>query len=103
MMPPVHPTRRGAKAVGLLAGAVLTLTIMAAPASAALKVDWMKGYVSPGTPKSLNKVGVLKLGPRLAKNVLVLEPGTSAGAGYFVPFAKWVVAHALLGKLARGR
>jgi hypothetical protein len=26
--------------------------------------------------------------------VLVLEPGTSAGSGYFVPFAKWVVSKA---------
>jgi hypothetical protein len=27
-----------------------------------------------------------------AKNVLVLEPGTSAGAAYFVPLARWIVA-----------
>ena len=28
------------------------------------------------------------------KNVLVLEPGTSAGSAYFVPLAKWIVASA---------
>jgi pimeloyl-ACP methyl ester carboxylesterase len=38
----------------------------------------------------LNKVGILKIAPvgRKADNVLVLEPGTSAAAAYFVPFAK---------------
>ena len=39
-----------------------------------------------------NKVGVFKVGPGNAKNVLVLEPGTSAGSAYFVPLAKWIVA-----------
>ena len=50
----------------------------------------MPGYVSPETPESLNKVGVIKVGQPSAKNVLVLEPGTSAAGAYFVPFAKWV-------------
>jgi hypothetical protein len=67
---------------------------LATPARAAVNVTWMQGYRSPGTPAQLNRVGVIKLGPRTARNVLVLEPGTSAGAGYFVPFAKWVVAKA---------
>ncbi len=41
----------------------------------------------------LNKVGILKIAPtgRKARNVLVLEPGTSAAAAYFVPFAKSLV------------
>ncbi|MFL5829505.1 MAG: alpha/beta hydrolase [Solirubrobacteraceae bacterium] len=65
--------------------------ICAASASA-LSVNWMKGYAEPNTPAKYNKVGVIKVGPRNAKNVLVLEPGTSAGGGYFVPLAKWVVA-----------
>ncbi len=42
-------------------------------------------------PAQYNKVGVIKVGPRTAKNVLVLEPGTSAGGAYFVPLAKWIV------------
>lgn len=54
----------------------------------------MKGYSAPKTPAKYNKVGVLKIGPRAAKNVLVLEPGTSAGSAYFVPLAKWIVAEA---------
>jgi hypothetical protein len=52
----------------------------------------MKGFAAPGTPPKYNKVGVIKIGPASAKNVLVLEPGTSAGATYFVPLAKWIVS-----------
>jgi pimeloyl-ACP methyl ester carboxylesterase len=52
----------------------------------------MQGYAAPGTPAQYNKVGVLKVGSSTAKNVLVLEPGTSAAAAYFVPLAKWIVS-----------
>jgi hypothetical protein len=52
----------------------------------------MPGFAAPGTPARLDQVGVLKVGPRTARNVLVLEPGTSAGSAYFVPLAKWIVA-----------
>jgi hypothetical protein len=61
-------------------------------ASASLKVDWMRGVASPGTPARYDKVGVIKVGPSRARNVLVLEPGTSAGGTYFVPLARWIVA-----------
>jgi hypothetical protein len=64
----------------------------AAPAGAALKVSWMPGFNAAGTPAKYNKVGVIKVGPAKAKNVLVLEPGTSAGGTYFVPLAQWIVA-----------
>jgi pimeloyl-ACP methyl ester carboxylesterase len=42
---------------------------------------------------SLNKVGIIKVHPKgeSAHNVLVLEPGTSAAAAYFVPLAKSLV------------
>ena len=63
-------------------------------ASAPLHVTWMRGDVAPDTPARYDKVGVLKVGPSGAKNVLVLEPGTSAAAAYFVPLAKWIVAKA---------
>ena len=59
----------------------------AAPA-AALKVTWMAGYKAPGTPAKYDKVGVIKVGSPAARNVLVLEPGTSAGSAYFVPLAE---------------
>ncbi len=50
----------------------------------------MKSYASPGTPARYDKVGVIKVGSPRARNVLVLEPGTSAAAAYFVPLAQWV-------------
>jgi pimeloyl-ACP methyl ester carboxylesterase len=64
----------------------------AAASTAPLRVQWMPGFDAPGTPAKYNKVGVLKIGPSTAKNVLVLEPGTSAGSAYFVPLATWIVA-----------
>jgi pimeloyl-ACP methyl ester carboxylesterase len=80
----------------LLVGAALcaTMAVSAGSASAALKVTWMQGARSPGTPAKYDKVGVIKVGPKTAKNVLVFEPGTSAGSAYFVPLAKWITARA---------
>ncbi len=63
-----------------------------ASSSQPLAVQWMPSYAAPGTPAKYNVVGVIKVGPSSAKNVLVLEPGTSAGSAYFVPLAKWIVA-----------
>jgi pimeloyl-ACP methyl ester carboxylesterase len=60
--------------------------------SVPLSVTWMPSYQAPDTPAKYNRVGVIKVGPSSAKNVLVLEPGTSAGGAYFVPLAKWIVA-----------
>jgi hypothetical protein len=83
------------KLTTLVAGLIvaLALAFTASPA-AALRVTWMQGVRSPGTPARYDKVGVIKVGPRSAKNVLVLEPGTSAGSAYFVPLAKWIVSSA---------
>ena len=68
-------------------------TAMSLPATAAaLKVTWMKGFAAPTTPAKYNKVGVIKVGPAKAKNVLVLAPGTSAGGAYFVPLAQWLAS-----------
>jgi pimeloyl-ACP methyl ester carboxylesterase len=53
---------------------------------------WVHGFDAPGTPSRYNEVGILKIGSATAKNVLVLEPGTSAGSAYFVPLATWIVA-----------
>jgi pimeloyl-ACP methyl ester carboxylesterase len=73
---------------------VLVALVGAASASAALKVAWMPGFRAAGTPSKYDKVGVIKVGPAKASNVLVLEPGTSAGGAYFVPLAKWIVSSA---------
>ncbi|MGN6867892.1 MAG: hypothetical protein ACTHMY_05740 [Solirubrobacteraceae bacterium] len=72
--------------------AAALLSFATAPAAAApLHVHWMRGYAAPGTPPRFDRVGVIEVGPRSARNVLVLEPGTSAGAAYFVPLAQWIV------------
>jgi pimeloyl-ACP methyl ester carboxylesterase len=96
---------RRALLAGTAALALLVLSaglVPASPASASasgttappLTVTWMSSYAAPATPAQYNKVGVLKIGPSSAKNVLVLEPGTSAGSAYFVPLAKWIVSKA---------
>jgi pimeloyl-ACP methyl ester carboxylesterase len=78
----------------LIAAAVAALCAWLAPAAGAkipVKFNVMRGFASPGTPANLNVVGVLKIGNPKAKNVLVLNPGTSAGGGYFQPLARTVV------------
>lgn len=82
-------------------GLALAVVLMSAPAALAapalarpLSVTWMRGYTAPHTPARYDKVGVIKVGRPHARNVLVLEPGTSAGGAYFVPLARWIVARA---------
>src|SRR6201995_1781658 len=83
---------RRAWSAAAIAVSVVSLTIAATNASAALRVRWMGGARAPGTPTRYDRVGVLRIGPRSAPNVLVLEPGTSAGSAYFAPLARWVVS-----------
>src|SRR5262249_49071192 len=52
----------------------------------------LRGFKAPGTPAMLNQVGVLEIGPPSARNILVLNPGTSASAAYFAPVAKTIVS-----------
>ncbi len=79
----------------------LALTIVgalaASSASAGDRVQWMRGYDAPGTPSKYNKVGVLKTGPPDARNILVFNPGTSAGSAYLVPFAQTLANHKVKG------
>jgi pimeloyl-ACP methyl ester carboxylesterase len=77
-----------------LSCAICTTCAVSAATASALNVTWMNGYAAPDTPAKYNKVGVIKVGARSAKNVLVLEPGTSAGGSYFVPLAQWIVSKA---------
>jgi pimeloyl-ACP methyl ester carboxylesterase len=56
-----------------------------------LAVRWLHGFDEPGTPAKYDRVGIIQVGSARAKNVLVLEPGTSAGGAYFVPLARWIV------------
>lgn len=79
----------------VLGAAVVTLLVaVPAPAGARVAIHWMQGYTAPGTPSRYDRVGVIEVGAARARNVLVLEPGTSAAAAYFVPLAKWIVAQA---------
>jgi pimeloyl-ACP methyl ester carboxylesterase len=73
--------------VGLMCG------IASSSASAGNQVQWMQGYSAPGTPSKYNRVGVLKIGPNDARNILVFVPGTSAGSAYIAPFAKTLLQH----------
>jgi pimeloyl-ACP methyl ester carboxylesterase len=66
----------------------------AAPAGASVRFERIAGFNSPGTPAKYDKVGILKIGNRRARNVLVLNPGTSASAAYFQPLAQSIVAKA---------
>ena len=82
---------------GRVALVVLALALVMAPAaSAKVRVGFerLKGFDESATPAKYDKVGVLKIGPKRARNVLVLNPGTSASASYFVPLAKDVVTRA---------
>ena len=77
--------------------AVAVASVAFAPSAVAkvrVSFDRLPGFNAAGTPSKYDKVGVLKVGPRKAKNVLVLNPGTSASASYFVPLAKDVVTRA---------
>jgi pimeloyl-ACP methyl ester carboxylesterase len=75
----------------IAAGALWVGLAPAAEAKVPVKFKTMAGYPSPGTPSNLNVVGVLKTGDPKAKNVLVLNPGTSASAAYFEPLARTLV------------
>src|SRR3954466_3915517 len=77
--------------VAIAAGALWTGLAPAAAAKVPVKFKTMAGFPSPGTPANLNVVGVLKTGDPKAKNVLVLNPGTSASAAYFEPLARTLV------------
>jgi Alpha/beta hydrolase family len=87
----MHRIRRNRLSPALaLVAAALAVATVAPPATARIRVRFerLDGFASPGTPPELNKVGVIQIGARSAKNVLILNPGTSASAAYFVPLAK---------------
>jgi pimeloyl-ACP methyl ester carboxylesterase len=79
-----------------LVGAVacLGLTLLTSPARAEFdeRFGFLDGFESPGTPADLNRVGILEIGPQSARNVLILNPGTSASAAYFAPLARTIVS-----------
>jgi pimeloyl-ACP methyl ester carboxylesterase len=70
---------------------VFAVLVSPARADVAVTFERIDGFAAPGTPLELNKVGILEIGPKTAKDILVLNPGTSASAAYFAPLAKTVV------------
>jgi pimeloyl-ACP methyl ester carboxylesterase len=82
--------RRLALAIPVVA---LVSAILASPAMSQVEVRFVRidGFQSPGTPAALNKVGIIQIGSPKARHVLVLNPGTSASASYFVPLGETVV------------
>ena len=98
--------RRFARIAPSTIGVALACALAASSAGAVTVKDvWMPAPAAPGTPTSfnvpgvhlkanlnLNQVGVIKvIGKRSAKNVMVIEPGTSGGGAYFVPLARSLV------------
>ena len=76
--------------IAAVAAVALSFLLVASSAGAAVKFKYVNGFNAPGTPDELDRVGILKVGPKKAKNVLVLNPGTSASAAYFRPLASFV-------------
>lgn len=74
----------------------LALTLVAGTRPALAQTDtrfrWLDGHAAPGTPAEYDRVGVLEIGPRSARNILILVPGTSASAAYFAPLARHIVS-----------
>ena len=78
----------------LVASLALLAAAPPAPAAPSVRYTRIQGHAAPGTPAKYNRVGILEVGPRRARNVLVLNPGTSASAAYFRPLAESIVARA---------
>jgi pimeloyl-ACP methyl ester carboxylesterase len=73
-----------------LAAALAVSLACAAPAAAVDRYVPMKVPHAPG-PKKYDKVWVQQLGPKRAKQVVVLVPGTQGGAGGITPVARDIV------------
>ncbi|MCL4288531.1 MAG: hypothetical protein KJ006_12920 [Thermoleophilia bacterium] len=91
-MPTVTSISRRGRAFPLLVTALVALAVAAAAADARVPVrlGTVEGFQARGTPAELNEVGIVKTGRLKAANVLVLNPGTSAGGGYFDPLARTI-------------
>jgi hypothetical protein len=76
--------------VRLLAAAVASFLGLCAPAAAIDRYVPMKAPPGPG-PATYDRVFVKQLGPKGARRVLVLVPGTNGGAGGIVPVARDIV------------
>src|SRR4051794_34088910 len=69
------------------AALALVLSLLWVAPARADRVLTVRGEAEPGP----DTIRVLQIGPRSARHVLVLEPGTQAGAAYFRPVARDLV------------
>jgi hypothetical protein len=76
--------------VWLVPLSTIVIGLAAAPTASADRVFTVHGAPAPG-PARYDRIRVIEQGPRHARNVLVLVPGTSAGATYFHPIAHDIV------------
>lgn len=96
-MHPITDRRQSALRAGLAAlalAALLAAALSPAASAAYSNPKWYASYAAPNTPSRYDTVGIIKVGAKTAKNVLVIEPGTSGGGAYFVPLARWIVEKA---------
>jgi pimeloyl-ACP methyl ester carboxylesterase len=87
-------SRRLALALAVAAAGSLAAVPSIASAAVPVRFERIAGVPSAGTPAKYDKVGILEVGSRRAKNILVLNPGTSASAAYFAPLARTIAAKA---------
>ena len=76
--------------VCLITLSTILLGLSAAAPASADRVFGVDGAAAPG-PARYDRVRVIEQGPRKARKVLVLVPGTSAGAASFRPVARAIV------------
>ena len=83
-----------ARTLALAALSAVTVVAIGAPGATAQTPTQdvtIAGYKAPGTPAKHNRVSYRRYGPATAKKVLVLVPGTLAGAGTFDVVAPQIV------------
>src|SRR3954468_955805 len=76
----------------VLAALAAVLVATATARAASYRFERVAGVKVAGTPAKYDRIGILKFGATKARNVLVLNPGTSASAAYFQPLARAIVA-----------
>src|SRR4051812_49197342 len=76
--------------VWLVPLSTILVGLFLAPAAQADRVLSIRGAAAPG-PARYDRIRVIEQGPRHARHVLVLVPGTQPGAAYFRPVARDIV------------
>ncbi|HSD23410.1 MAG TPA: hypothetical protein VLB79_03700 [Solirubrobacterales bacterium] len=88
----IRTRRRATVVLAATAAALLVTALAAPPAPARERLIAVPTPSAPG-PAEFNHVTVHQFGPKSAKRVLVLMPGTQGGAGDFTLDARYLVKH----------